>query len=320
VKFLTNTNFQIIQKRKVAYIVSAIVILVGIVSMVISGGPKYGIDFTGGISLELDFSPVEEGTAQVQIDEIRDVMKKAGQSGAEIQRLGKDGSNIFLIKAQTSEEGNQMAQILKAFRSELPAYANKTEKEFVRLQQEIGPRVGEELKWQSMKALFVSLILMIIYIWIRFELTFGVAAIIALFHDVLITLSIFSIFGREISTSIVAALLMIVGYSINDSIVVFDRIREDLRKHHRDSFENVFNSSINKTLSRTVITSGTTILTALALFIFGGTVIKGFSFAILIGVITGTYSSIFIASPIVVDWFQATKKDHPRFKKMTGRK
>ncbi len=319
-RLLTNTNFQFIEKRKIAYMISALVIVAGIIAMVINGGPKYGIDFTGGISLELDFTPVKEGVKPVEIDAIRDVMKKVGQSSAEIQKLGKTDSQIFLIKAQTSEDGEQMTSILKAFKSELPEYANKSEKDFVRLQQEIGPRVGEELKWQAIKAIFVSLILMIIYIWIRFELTFGVAAIIALFHDVLITLSIFSLFGKEISTSIVAALLMLVGYSINDSIVVFDRIREDLRKRHRDSYEAVFNFSINKTLSRTIITSGTTILTALSLYIFGGTVIKDFSFAILIGVITGTYSSIFVASPIVVDWFNATKKDHPRFKKMTGRK
>ncbi|MBN2830408.1 MAG: protein translocase subunit SecF [Candidatus Cloacimonetes bacterium] len=316
----TNTNFQIIQKRKAAYLISAIVILAGIISMVINGGPKYGIDFTGGISLELDFSPVQQGTEPVKIDAIRETMKSMGQSSAEIQRLGKSDSNIFLIKAQTTEKGSQIEEIIGAFKKELPQYTNKPEKEFVRLQQEIGPRVGEELKWQAIKAIFVSLILMIIYIWIRFELTFGVAAIIALFHDVLITLSIFSILGKEISTSIIAALLMIVGYSINDTIVVFDRIREDLRKHHRDSFATVFNTSINKTLSRTIITSGTTIITALSLYIFGGTVIRDFSFAILIGVITGTYSSIFIASPIVVDWFHATKKDHPRFKKLTGHK
>jgi len=157
-------------------------------------------------------------------------------------------------------------------------------------------------------AIFWSLVFIILYIWWRFQFTYGIAAVVALFHDVLITLGVFSIAGREVSLAIVAALLTIVGYSLNDTIVVFDRIREDLKAYRRESYEAVINRSINETLSRTIITSATTLLVVLVLFIFGGPVIRDFSFALLIGIFVGTYSSIFIASPILIEYFVRREK------------
>jgi len=172
------------------------------------------------------------------------------------------------------------------------------------MQDTVGPKIGSELKGKAFLAIIYSLLGIIIYIWWRFEFTYGIAAVIALFHDVLITLGLFSIFDKEISLTIVAALLTIVGYSLNDTIVVFDRIRENFRNSRKDTFDRIINKSINDTISRTIITSLTTFVVVLSLFIFGGNVIHDFAFAIIIGVVVGTYSSIFIASPILVEHYQ----------------
>jgi preprotein translocase SecF subunit len=168
----------------------------------------------------------------------------------------------------------------------------------IRLQEEVGPKIGEELKGKAILAIFWALLGIILYIWWRFELTFGLAAVAALFHDVLITIGIFSLLGKDISLSIVAALLTIVGYSLNDTIVVFDRVREDLKLYRKEPYGSVINHSINETLSRTIITSLTTFVVVLSLYIFGGSVIHDFAFALLVGVVVGTYSSIFVASPL----------------------
>jgi preprotein translocase subunit SecF len=166
----------------------------------------------------------------------------------------------------------------------------------------VGPKIGAELRVQAVEAVLYALAGMLVYIAFRFEWIYGVAAVVAVFHDTLITIGLFSLFNKPISLTVVAALLTLVGYSMNDTIVVFDRIRENLKMVRRESLENVINLSINQTLSRTVLTSGLTLLTALALWIFGGDVLNGFSFALVVGIIVGTYSSIFVASPILVFW------------------
>jgi preprotein translocase SecF subunit len=218
-----------------------------------------------------------------------------------------EGRRLILIKTQVSGEeeaqtgftkGDRIVNVLK---QKFPG--NYNEETFVRQQEEVGPRIGEELKGKALLAIFWALLGIIIYIWWRFEFTFGIAAIAALVHDILITVGLFAIFGKEISLPVVAALLTIVGYSLNDTIVVFDRIREDIKKFRRKTYTEIINYSINETLSRTIITSVTTFLVVLCLYIFGGTVINDFAFALLIGVIVGTYSSIFIASPIMVGYF-----------------
>lgn len=297
-RLFENTKIDFISKRRVAYIVSAIFVILGLIAFII--GPKLSIDFTGGVSLELDMTAPSAEFATLNISQIRDVLLNEGISDVEIQTIrGHDEQVFFLFKTQAG--GTEASTIIQLMRSRYPEYTQKTG--FIRLQEEVGPRIGEELKGKAIMAVLISLLGIIIYIWWRFEFTFGVAAVAALFHDVLITVGIFFITGREISLAIVAALLTIVGYSLNDTIVVFDRIREDLKVYRKESYSSVINHSINETLSRTVITSLTTFVVVLSLFLFGGSVIRDFAFALMIGIIVGTYSSIFVASPLLVEFF-----------------
>ena len=305
-RFFENTKIDFISKRRIAYIISAMFIILGIVAFVV--GPKLSIDFTGGVSLELDMSAPSAEYRTLRIEQIRDVLTREGMTDVEIQTIrGADEQVFFLFKTQAG--GTEASAIIQLMRAEFPEYADKPG--FIRLQEEVGPRIGEELKGKAILAVLIAMLGIIIYIWWRFEFTFGVAAVVALFHDVLITVGIFFITGREISLAIVAALLTIVGYSLNDTIVVFDRIREDLKIYRKESYGSVINHSINETLSRTVITSLTTFVVVLSLYILGGTVIRDFAFALMVGVIVGTYSSIFVASPILVEFFGA---------RQTGRK
>jgi len=304
-RFFGETKIDFIGKRKFAFAISILVILVGIIFLIMNSGPKYSIDFDGGISLELDLTPVAEPGKVLEIQEIRDVFLAEEIEDLEIQEIkGAENRNLILIKTKTGE--NKAQTILDIIKNKFPN--NVEPVSFIRLQEEVESKIGTELKEKALLAIFWALVGIILYIWWRFEFTFGLAAVTALFHDILITVGIFSIFGKEISLSIVAALLMIVGYSLNDTIVVFDRIREDLKIYRRESYASVINHSINETLSRTIITSLTTFVVVLSLYIFGGTVIRDFAFAILIGIVVGTYSSIFIASPILVEHFTRRQK------------
>ena len=308
-RFFGETKIDFIGKRKIAFIISIIIIAAGIVSLVINKGPKYSIDFTGGVSLELDLTPVNENGKIIEIQEIRDLLASEGIISTEIQEIrGMENRNLILIKTKEfSETGEKVGnKIIETIKTAFPD--NIDPEKFIRLQEEVGPKIGEELRGKAILAIFWALVGIIIYIWWRFEFTFGLAAVAALFHDVIITVGIFSIAGKEISLQVVAALLTIVGYSLNDTIVVFDRIREDLKIYRRESYSGVINHSINETLSRTIITSLTTFAVVLSLFIFGGSVIHDFAFAILVGVIVGTYSSIFIASPILVEHFSSKQR------------
>ena len=308
-RFFGETKIDFIGKRKIAFVISIIVILAGIVSLFINKGPRYSIDFTGGVSLELDLSPVGEEADVIEIQEIRDVLTQEGITGTEMQEIkDSEGRTLVLIKTKAVGDIKEKTskKIVDIIKRNFPN--NVKPETLIRLQEEVGPKIGEELRGKAILAIFWALLGIIIYIWWRFEFTFGVAAVIALFHDVIITVGIFSLTGKEISLSIVAALLMIVGYSLNDTIVVFDRIREDLKIFRRESYGSVINHSINETLSRTIITSLTTFMVVLSLFIFGGTVIHDFAFAILIGVVVGTYSSIFVASPLMVEHFNRRQK------------
>ena len=311
-RFFGETNIDFIGKRKIAFVISIIIILAGIISLAINKGPAYSIDFTGGVSLELDLSPVTDGGKEVSVQEIRDVLKAEGVEGTEIQEISSGERKLVLIKSKlTNEEGEKAGDVIvNIITREFPN--NVDPENLIRLQEEVGPRIGGELKEKAILSIFWALLGIIIYIWWRFEFTFGLAAVAALFHDVLITVGIFSIFGKEISLSIVAALLTIVGYSLNDTIVVFDRIREDLRIYRRESYLSVINHSINETLSRTIITSLTTFIVVLSLYIFGGTVIHDFAFALLVGVVVGTYSSIFVASPLMAEHFSRKQKGQKR--------
>lgn len=308
-RLFVNTKFDFIGKRKYAYLISVVLIAAGLISLLVHGGVKYSIDFTGGLSLELDLTPVNENGQPIAIQQVRDLLNSEGISGAEIQDIhSRDNHNLILIKTKTTaDDGTKVGdKIINLMKTNFPN--NVDEETLVRLQEEVGPKIGEELKGKALLAIFWALVGIILYIWWRFEFAFGLTAVAALFHDVLITIGLFSLLGKEISLPVVAALLTIVGYSLNDTIVVFDRIREDLKLFRKESYPSVINHSINETLSRTIITSLTTFVVVLCLYILGGTVIHDFAFALLVGVVIGTYSSIFVASPLLVEHLVSRQK------------
>ncbi|MCH6559167.1 protein translocase subunit SecF [candidate division KSB1 bacterium] len=290
-QFLVNSNFNFIGKRKIARIFSIALILIGVGSLIIQGGPKLGIDFTGGTSLRLQF---ERG---VSIGEVRSAIASLGIGNAEIKNFGNSAD--ILIRVQEQETSG--AGITDAIKAELSkVFPDNPYVE--RSKDSVGPKIGAELRTKTITSILIALVGMLIYITWRFEFKFAVGAIVALFHDVIITLGVFSILQLEITLPIIAAFLTIVGYSLNDTIVVFDRIRENLKVLRRDTYETIVNTSVNQSLTRTIITSLTTLIVVLILYFFGGSVIHNFAFALIIGVIIGTYSSIFVASPIVIDW------------------
>jgi preprotein translocase subunit SecF len=289
-QFLKDINLDFLGKRKLAAIISSALILIGVVSLIIHGGPKEGIDFKGGTTLRLQFEkPIDVG-------QIRTVLSEIGQGNSEIKQIGANNEFLISVKQQPN-----ISEISDSVTNELK---NKiTDNSFeVRERDTVGPRIGSELRQKTLWAIFAALVLLLIYISYRFEFKFAVGAIAALFHDVVITLGVFSVLSLEMSLAVVAAFLTIVGYSLNDTIVVYDRIRENLKNMRKDEYTKIVNTSINQTLSRTVLTSLTTFVVVIILYIFGGEVIHNFAFALLVGVIVGTYSSIFVASPIVVAW------------------
>jgi len=289
-RFFGKTRINFVGARRRAFIVSALVIGAGLVSLIAKGGPDLSIDFEGGVLLQVRFSD------PVTTEQIRQALDQSGYGKSEIQAFAT--GNEFLIRAPYSEETDVAEAIKKSLSETLPN--NKFE---VRREELVGPKIGGELGKKAIWAIISSLIAILGYIAFRFQFRFAVAAVVALFHDVLVTLGLFSLTGREISLAVIAAFLTIVGYSLNDTIVVFDRIRENLRKYHKETYSGVVNASINETLGRTIMTSLTTLIVVLFLFSMGGEVLRDFSFALLVGVIVGTYSSIFVASPILIEWY-----------------
>ena len=284
-------NIDFVGKRKLALIVSAVVIFIGLASLVVNGGPNYGIDFVGGTLVQVNFA---ENTDAARI---KDGLASLDLGSVVVQRFGDD-PNEFLIRVQESGEGKDLSGMIS---SSLDAVYGAGQVDIRRVEM-VGPQVGNDLRQKGMLSISYAMIGILVYIAWRFELRYAIGAIIALLHDVLITLGAFSITGREIDLPIVAAFLAIIGYSLNDTIIVYDRIRENYGKHQKLGFVEVVNRSINETLSRTILTSGTTVLVVLALFIFGGGVIHNFAFAMLVGIMVGTYSSIFVASPLLIIW------------------
>jgi preprotein translocase subunit SecF len=253
-----------------------------------------GVDFRGGTQVQVQFA------ATPDVNKIRSATVAAGIKDANIQAYGEAKNNEVLISLpeQTDESSLDLGrqQIYDALQAH---YDNRFT---VRNVQVVGPTVGRQLEKQAGLATLYSMAGMLVYLWFRFQLIYGVAAVVACFHDTLITVGAFALTGQEISLTVIAAILTLVGYSMNDTIVVFDRIRENLRLSRRESLPDVVNRSINQTLSRTVLTSGLTFLTVLSLFIFGGRVLHGFSFALVVGILIGTYSSIAVAAPMLVAW------------------
>ena len=272
---------------KTCNLASIILIIISLLLLLIKG-LNYGVDFKGGTLIE-----IRTNDKNISISDLRRSFNKMNLGDVSVKQFGSENDFIVKFEKRNSNKSNFIEEI----KNKLTNYIGDNY-DFRRVEN-VGPKVSSELLKSGIIAIGLSLAAMLIYIWIRFEWQFSLGAIIAIFHDVIITLGIFSLFGFEINLSIVAAVLTIVGYSMNDTVVIFDRIRENLKKYSKISISDISNTSTNETLSRTLITSVTTLLALFSIYIFGGAILKGFSFAMIIGVIVGTYSSIFVATPIL---------------------
>ena len=296
IRILATPNYRFLERRYLWITISTIVILTGVVSFVVKGGLRYSIDFTGGTLIELRFSqPVDLGR-------VREWIQTAGLTDFEVSKFGEESEVIL----RTQDIGVEKGEV-EAFIPRLQQAAQDVSFEVMRTES-VGPKIGSELKDKAYLVVLYSLIALLIYITWRFEFKYAVAAIIALVHDVLVTLGAFSLTDREISLAIVAAVLTIIGYSLNDTIVIFDRVRENLQLHRKMPLIQILNKSVNETLSRTIITGGLALVVVVVLFIFGGEVIKDFAFAFIVGMISGVYSTVYIASPIVLEWENRLRK------------
>ena len=280
-------NIQFNKFYKQLNIVSLILITVSLILLLFKG-LNYGVDFKGGTLIEIRVDP-----SSSKISSIRDSFKQMNLGDVSVKNFGGESDYIVKFEKQNSNDPKFIDNIKKKLSSSIGNV------DFRRVEN-VGPKVSAELLKSGIIAIALSLAAMLLYIWIRFEWQFSLGAILALFHDVIITLGIFSLFSLEINLSIVAAVLTIVGYSMNDTVVIFDRVRENLKKYADIKIFELTNISINETLSRTIITSITTLLALLSIYLFGGEILKGFSLAMILGVIFGTYSSIYIANPILV--------------------
>jgi preprotein translocase subunit SecF len=300
-QILHNPSYDFLGKTKVLLVVSTTLILAGI-AYIASHGIRYGVEFSGGTQLIARFQ------SRPEVDKVRSAVDKV-VAGATIQTYDDPSKNQMLIRLpHTGAADGELSSAAQAVLQSLKD--NYSGNSVVESSTEIvGPVVGEELRSKAIKITIFGLICQLIYIAFRFGgAMWGTAATIAVFHDVLITLGLIVLFHYEITLNVIAALLTLVGYSQNDTIVIFDRVRENLKQRRKEPLAKVINDSINQTLSRTIISSGTTFLTVLALYIFGGEVLRGFAFTMVIGIIVGTYSTIFIASPIVVWWDSYRKR------------
>lgn len=339
-----NINFDFVGKRKIAYCVSLSMILISILSLILHGGPRYGIDFVGGTVIQIKFP------SKVDIDNIKTGLSEIGLENSTIQTFGNVADHEFLIRTE------KPLQTDENFSNQVKAAVQKSTgiEPDIRRVEMVGPQVGKDLQEKALFAIFYAMLFIAIYISGRFEfkwmvcatiaavlmggvyllsllnismailtilaliltlvlfwilkLKYAMGAVISLIHDVVITIGMFSLFDKEFSLPIIAAILSIMGYSLNDTIIVFDRIRENLRRNPKKPFMENINRSVNETLSRTILTSSTTLVAVLSLFILGGGIIHDFAFAMLVGILTGTYSSIYVASPVLLAWQDAAKK------------
>jgi len=283
-RIIKQTNINFLKQKTIAFGISLALIIAGLASITMNGGLGLSIDFTGGTVIQVLFEKAPD------ITEIRTNLESNGFGSAEVIEFGSP--NELLIKTDIIENTEDANQKLS---SALGNYKYE-----IRRVEMVGPKIGSELRKDAIYAIIMALIGIMIYIWFRFDRYYAVGSVAALVHDVFITLGIFSLLSKDIDLSIIAALLTIVGYSLNDTIVVFDRIRENIHKHSKERLEGVVNLSLNETLSRTVITSLTTLIVVIVLLLLGGEVIHNFAFALTVGVFVGTYSSIFVASPVMI--------------------
>jgi preprotein translocase subunit SecF len=299
-EFFSTPNLNFIGAMKVAGPISGILVVLSLLVILVVG-PEIGIDFVGGTLVQVRVTP------QVDIGELRGVLERSGFADAGVQDMA--GTHEYLItynKAQGDLEADASTGIVSALRNGLSGRTIE-----LRRQESVGPKIGSELRTAAANAMALAMVLMVVYMWFRFVLRYGIAAVIALAHDVIITLGIFVLLHKEVSLQIVAAFLTLIGYSINDKIVVFDRIRENMRLRRKESYRAIINRSINETLSRTCLTS-TVLMATACLWAFGGPVIRDFAFVMTLGVIIGTYSSAFIGSGVLVFWYERFIADRKR--------
>lgn len=300
-RIIKETHINFMGKTGVAAIFSAVLILVGVGSMITKGGPKLSIDFKGGTQVAVNY------TEPVDITEVRSALSNVVIDGrdfdfsnAEIKHFGNESDVVVRLPIIEDEPEQFTHKFVEKMAGAFPTLVPDNESEFILSIVKLWPKIGAELSGDAIMAIISTLILILIYISIRFEFRYAVGAIAALTHDVLITLGIFSLLNLEVSLAVIAAFLTIVGYSLNDTIVIFDRIRENVKGAKNTTLSSVINESINQSLSRTIITSLTTFFVVLILYLVGGEVIHTFALAMIVGVIIGTYSSIFIASPVLI--------------------
>ncbi len=293
IEILGKTNIDFMGRRNIAFVFSGIMVALGILAMVQigRGAANLGIDFAGGTAVQLKFD------RPVRTDEARAALDRNHLAGAEIQEFTSENKLLIRIKTTTTIEEKVADRVVAAFGKEF-----QDRKLEVEASTEIGPTIGHKLQEDALIAILISFVGIILYIAARFEFRFGVAAAVSTFHDVLAVLGVFYVLDKEVTLLVVTALLTLAGYSLTDTVVVFDRIRENLRVRRRDGLETIINNGINQVLSRTIVTSLTVVLVLIPLTLAGGEVLHDFSLALLLGVIVGTYSSIFVASPLLVIW------------------
>jgi preprotein translocase subunit SecF len=292
-ELIGKTKIDFIGMKKISFIISGIIALIGLIGIVqiARGAANMGIDFSGGTAMQLKF------TQPITTEAARDSLAKNGVKEVELQEI-KDGNKLLIkMRKSTLTAGKVADTVQEIFKKEFP-----TNSFVVESSTEIGPSIGDKLRKDTLIAVAISMLGIILYIAWRFDFKFGVGAVVATMHDVLAIIAVFFVLNKEVNLLLITAVLTIAGYSLTDTVVVFDRIRENLHKNLSGSIPTVFNKSINEVLSRTIITSLTTFLAACSLFVFGGEVIHDFAFALVVGVVVGTYSSIFVASPIVALW------------------
>lgn len=292
-----NTNFQFIKLRKIAFVISALALIASGV-LFFSKGLNYGIDFEGGVMIQI------KADAPIDLKPVRAGLNKLGLGEVKVQEKGTPEEIMIRTETQDDMTNDEIQDLVKeTLKTIIPGVVD-----YGRKAEAISPVVSGELVADGIKAISFAILGVLVYLWFRFEWQFGLGAVIALVHDVALTIGLFSLLGLEFNLSIIAAILTIVGYSLNDTVVVYDRIRENLRRFRKKEVDEVINLSLNETLSRTIMTSVTTLLALGALFYFGGAILHGFTAAMIWGVFVGTYSSVFIASPMLL-WFEMRRED-----------
>jgi len=299
-QLLVGTNIPFMKYRRFAYVFSGLLLAATVAWLVMHGGPRMSVDFTGGTLLQVELSQAQP------VDGIRHALDQGGFRGAEIQTVGETGREL-LLRLGLDQSANAFPRAQQSIQAAYPGTSVT-----LRRSESVGPKVGSELAQRAVWAVLLSLLGILVYVGIRYEFKFALGAVVALFHDVVIVLGILCFAGREISLTTVAALLTLAGYSINDTIVVFDRIRERGKQLSKETHERAFDIALNETLSRTIITSFTVFLTSLSLYFFGGEVINDFALAMVAGVAFGTYSSIYVASALALEvWTWAERRRKP---------